>query len=106
MVTLGVAGALLGGVMTASALLRRNLMSTLAKSVTKRTATRPREESETRSQELLVEKAGRLAYYLTAPKVNPWTSCFCVSQPSTMIGATASREAAESLAKKRPSGLE
>src|SRR5271166_6053895 len=44
--------------------------------------------------------------YFTAPNVNPCTSCFCVSQPSTMIGATASREAAESFAQKRPSGLE
>src|SRR5437773_2179224 len=32
--------------------------------------------------------------YFTAPNVNPCTSCFCVSQPSTMIGATASRDAA------------
>ncbi len=49
-VTLGVAGALIGGVVTASALLRRNLMSTLAKSVTKRTPTHS--EEEFRSQEL------------------------------------------------------
>jgi hypothetical protein len=44
--------------------------------------------------------------YFTAPKVSPWTSCFWVSQPSTIMGATASKEAAESLAKNRPSGLE
>ena len=46
------------------------------------------------------------APYFTAPKVNPRTNCFCVSQPSTMMGATASNEAAESLAQNRPSGLE
>jgi hypothetical protein len=45
-------------------------------------------------------------FYLTAPKVNPRTSCFCVNHPSTMIGATARNDAAESLAQKRPSGLE
>ena len=106
-VTLGVAGALLGGVVTASALLRRNLMSTLAKSVTKIPAARPHEEGQTpKARALGVSKAGRFVYYLTAPKVKPWTSCFCVSHPRTIIGATASREAAESLAKKRPSGLE
>jgi all-trans-retinol 13,14-reductase len=44
-VTLGVAGALFGGVITASALLRRNLVSTLAKSTTRRTPDRsPKEE--------------------------------------------------------------
>jgi all-trans-retinol 13,14-reductase len=37
-VTLGVAGALMGGVVTASALLRRNLMSTLAKAAPKEAA--------------------------------------------------------------------
>ena len=30
----------------------------------------------------------RIQYYFTAPKVRPRTSCFWVSQPSTMIGAT------------------
>src|ERR1700730_2956025 len=47
-----------------------------------------------------------LAAYFTAPNVNPRTNCFCVSHPITMIGATANREAAESFAQKRPSGLE
>ena len=37
-VSLGVAGALIGGVLTASALLRRNLISTLAKSAPHKTA--------------------------------------------------------------------
>jgi hypothetical protein len=46
------------------------------------------------------------AAYLTAPKVKPRTKCFWVSHPSTMIGATAKKEAAESFAQKRPSGLE
>jgi len=40
-VTLGVAGALLGGVVTASAVLRRNLLSTLAKPASKRTLIDP-----------------------------------------------------------------
>jgi hypothetical protein len=44
--------------------------------------------------------------YFTAPNVNPRTSCFCVSHPSTMMGATARNDAAESFAQKRPSGLE
>ena len=65
-----------------------------------------RRKPNPKARALGVSKAGRFAYYLTAPKVNPWTSCFWVSQPSTMIGATASREAAESFAQKSPSGLE
>jgi hypothetical protein len=44
--------------------------------------------------------------YFTAPKVRPRTSCFWVSQPITRIGATASTEAADSLAQNSPSGLE
>jgi all-trans-retinol 13,14-reductase len=53
-VTLGVAGALLGGVIAASALLRRNLVSTLAKSATKRTPDRrPKKEGAVRSEELV-----------------------------------------------------
>jgi all-trans-retinol 13,14-reductase len=53
-VTLGVAGALLGGVITASALLGRNLVSTLAKSATKRTPDRSaKEEREIRSEEFI-----------------------------------------------------
>ena len=46
------------------------------------------------------------AGHLTAPKVRPRTSCFCVSQPKIRIGTTASVEAADSLAQNRPSGLE
>ena len=48
----------------------------------------------------------KLGAYFTAPKVSPRTSCFCISHPSTMIGATAKKEAAESLAQNSPSGLE
>ena len=44
--------------------------------------------------------------YLTAPKVMPCTSCFWQNQPSAMIGAIAISDAADSLAQKRPSGLE
>ena len=44
--------------------------------------------------------------YLTAPKVRPWTSCFWLNQPKTTMGAMAIREAADSLAQNRPSGLE
>ncbi|EAU67861.1 conserved hypothetical protein [Stigmatella aurantiaca DW4/3-1] len=44
--------------------------------------------------------------YLTAPKVRPRTSCFCEPHPITMMGAQARVETAESLAQKRPSGLE
>jgi hypothetical protein len=40
--------------------------------------------------------------YFTAPKVRPRTNCFCVSQPSTIIGATA-RKNADSLVQKSPS---
>src|SRR5271165_7013518 len=50
-----------------------------------------------RSRTGRIEPVGKAPYF-TAPNVNPCTSCFCVSQPSTMIGATASREAAESFA--------
>jgi hypothetical protein len=45
-----------------------------------------------------------LGTYFTAPKVSPRTSCFCVNHPSTMIGATAKKEAAESLAQNSPGG--
>ena len=56
MVTLGVAGALFGGVITASALLRRNLVSTLANSTTRRTTDRsPKEEREMRSEKLVAD---------------------------------------------------
>jgi hypothetical protein len=48
----------------------------------------------------------KAAAYFTAPKVNPCTSCFWVSHPSTMIGATARSDAADSFAQNRPSGLE
>jgi all-trans-retinol 13,14-reductase len=55
-VTLGVAGALFGGVITASALLRRNLVSTLANSTTRRTTDRsPKEEREMRSEKLVAD---------------------------------------------------
>src|SRR3954463_1933390 len=46
------------------------------------------------------------AAYLTAPKVNPCTSCFWLNQPTTTIGAMAISEAADNLAQNRPSGLE
>src|SRR6185312_15112084 len=44
--------------------------------------------------------------HLTAPNVRQRTSCFCDSQPTIRIGATASSEAADSLAQNNPSGLE
>ena len=44
--------------------------------------------------------------YFTAPKVRPRTSCFWLNHPRIRIGAMAMVEAAESLAKKSPSGLE
>jgi hypothetical protein len=44
--------------------------------------------------------------YFTAPKVRPRTSCFWLNQPRIRIGAMAMVEAALSLAKNRPSGLE
>src|ERR1700709_1254119 len=47
-----------------------------------------------------------VASYLTAPKVRPRTSWRCENQPSTMIGAIAINDAAESLAQNCPSGLE
>jgi hypothetical protein len=46
------------------------------------------------------------AVYLTAPKVRPRTSCFCVNQPTIMMGIIARKDAAESLAQNKPSGLE
>ena len=44
--------------------------------------------------------------YLTAPKVRPRTSWRWLNQPNTRMGATAMVDAADSLAKNRPSGLE
>src|ERR1700722_17133294 len=44
--------------------------------------------------------------YFTAPKVRPCTSCRWLNQPKTRIGATAIVDAADSLAKNKPSGLE
>ena len=44
--------------------------------------------------------------YFTAPKVRPRTSWFWLSQPRIRMGGMASVEAAERLAKNRPSGLE
>src|SRR3982750_3651454 len=46
------------------------------------------------------------APHFTAPNVSPCTSCRWLNQPNTSIGATAIVEAADSLAKNRPSGLE
>ena len=43
---------------------------------------------------------------MTAPKVRPWTSCFWLIQPNTMMGAQARVETAESFAQNSPSGLE
>ncbi len=40
------------------------------------------------------------------PKVKPRTSCFCETQPTIRIGATASSDAADSLAQNKPSELE
>ncbi|KAH0442985.1 hypothetical protein KCU90_g1504, partial [Aureobasidium melanogenum] len=48
----------------------------------------------------------RACGHLTAPNVRPRTSCFCDSQPTIRIGATASSDAAESFAQNKPSGLE
>ena len=48
----------------------------------------------------------RFPLYFTAPKVRPRTSCFWLNQPMIRIGAIAITEAAESLAQKRPCGLE
>src|SRR5207245_3520027 len=53
-----------------------------------------------------LEERHARAPYFTAPKVSPCTSCFWLNQPTTTIGAIASNDAAESLAQKRPSGLE
>src|ERR1700749_4355818 len=44
--------------------------------------------------------------YFTAPNVRPWTNCRWLNQPNTRIGATAIVDAADSLAKNKPSGLE
>ena len=44
--------------------------------------------------------------YFTAPKVRPRTSCFWLNQPMIRIGAMAMVDAALSLAKNNPSGLE
>src|SRR3978361_820908 len=44
--------------------------------------------------------------YFTAPNVRPRTSWRWLSQPNTRMGATAMVEAADSLAKNRPSGEE
>src|SRR5690554_5090463 len=41
-------------------------------------------------------------HHFTAPKVRPRTSCFWLNQPMSRMGAMASREAAESLARNRP----
>src|SRR6202008_1131600 len=45
-------------------------------------------------------------HHLTAPKVRPRTSCFCDPHPTIRRGATASSDAADSLAQNNPSGLE
>jgi hypothetical protein len=71
------------------------------------TSERPRSPERTTSHPFGALKAcsGQASHYrfsrsyFTAPNVNPLTNCFCVNQPITMIGATASREAAESCAK-------
>ena len=52
------------------------------------------------------EGAGGPLPYFTAPNVNPCTSCFWLNQPNTTMGAIAITDAADSLAQKRPSGLE
>src|ERR1700742_3233552 len=49
---------------------------------------------------------GSAPVYLTAPNVRPRTSWRCENQPSTMIGAIAISEAADSLAQNCPSGEE
>src|ERR1700742_3762496 len=49
---------------------------------------------------------GSAPVYLTAPNVRPRTSWRCENQPSTMIGAIAISEAADSFAQNCPSGEE
>ena len=41
-------------------------------------------------------------YYLTAPKVNPLTKCFCANHPTSIIGITVIVEAADNFAQNKP----